>query len=316
MVRIQTSRQAAFPAESKPPESITSRRRRPKIGLALSGGGARGMAHIGVLQALHNAGIQVDCIAATSAGAIIGLFYAHGFSPNNMLTIAKREFEPNFLFNLLPGGNLLHLAWLLRSGALRSKIEKYIPRDCQFSNLTTPLLITSTDLETGEPVLHHTENVIDAVMASIALPGIARPECLGGRVLVDGGVLNNLPVDVLWNTDVDIVIAVDVGNHRCPPTAPQETPGLLATLVRTWQIYHSRSQPSDVHINLLVEPDLADYGLADLRDIENMAAAGRDAMQSLLPTREKTATRPNSGHTTWLLKLQANGELVEIADED
>lgn len=192
-----------------------------KIGLALGSGGARGWAHVGVLHRLHELGLAPHCVAGTSIGSIIGALYASN-SLNTMEALAShldwRQVAQLFLevnfprSGLLSGKNFMHL------------LKQIIPCHA-ISELTIPYAAVATDLATEKEVVLQSGNLFDAIRASIAIPGIFTPARLNGRTLVDGGLVNPLPVSVCRAMGADLVIAVDVNLRASPvrrktPKAP------------------------------------------------------------------------------------------------
>jgi NTE family protein len=211
---------------------------RPRIGLVLGGGGAKGAAHVGVLKVLEELRIPVDCIAGTSMGAIVGGLYASGMSPaeieqflvsmdwNELLTDDPQRKDIGFRRKSEDYENLTKFAFGYRDGHLLSakavfEAEKIgllfettlLPvagiRD--FDRLPIPFRAVAADLETGEMVVLGSGRLAEAVRASMSLPGIFPPAEVGGRYLTDGGIVRNLPVDVVRSLGPDIIIAVDVG---------------------------------------------------------------------------------------------------------
>jgi NTE family protein len=178
-----------------------------KIGLALSGGGARGLAHIGVLNVLDQAGIAVDCLAGTSMGGFIAAAYASGMTSEQLKQEALRMSDPRHLLTLLD------LA-LPRRGLLKgAKVYEYVARfigDRTFADLRLPLTLVAVDLNAAQEVRLSQGRVADAVRATIAIPGVFEPVVRGNQLLVDGGLLNNLPADVARDMGAQAVIAVDV----------------------------------------------------------------------------------------------------------
>lgn len=182
-----------------------------KVGLALSGGGARGLAHIGVLKVLVEAHIPIDVISGTSMGSIIGAGYANGLSPSELESIALRFSHIRQLIRMvdLAGGR----RGLLNGKHVRAFLTEIIGDTTKFSDLRIPLSICTVDLDTGREKIFTEGNVLDAVMASIAVPGIFVPQVVHDHRLVDGGVMNNLPVDHTRNLGAGFIIAVDVMHH-------------------------------------------------------------------------------------------------------
>jgi NTE family protein len=169
-----------------------------RIGLALSGGGVRGVSHLGVMQALTDHGIRFSHISGTSAGAIGAAFFAEGYAPKEILQIIK---ESKLLKLLRPAFDSAGLISILNARAL---IEKYIPHN-SFQKLKTPITIPAVDL--GEAKLvYFTDGELDmAILASCCLPGIFKPIMINNHMYVDGGILNNFPVEPLVG-NCDLII--------------------------------------------------------------------------------------------------------------
>ena len=182
---------------------------RPRIGLALSGGGARGLAHIGVLSVLERQGIPIDCLSGASMGGLIAAAYAAGMTPPMLETLALRMARVRRLVRLVdlrpPHRGLL------AGTKLRAFLAQFIPPETTFADLRLPLALEAVDLRTGEEVALTEGPVLDAVLATSAFPGILPPVEWCGRYLVDGGVLDNLPVGLARGLGAERVIAVDVG---------------------------------------------------------------------------------------------------------
>jgi NTE family protein len=184
---------------------------RPRVGLALSGGGARGLAHIGVLKVLAREGIPMDCLAGTSMGGVIAAAYATGMTP------AEIESEALVTTRWRRLASLADLS-LPREGLFRGhRLLAYFERQLgqrTFADLDLPLALVTVDLNTGQEVVLREGPVALAVRATVALPGLLAPVEVDGRRLVDGGLLNNLPADVVRQIGAQVVIAVDVSARR------------------------------------------------------------------------------------------------------
>ena len=217
---------------------------RPRLGLALSGGGARGFAHVGVLRALEAQRIPIDCIAGTSAGAAVGAAYALGLSPDEIEALLKSADWQEDIFNDQPGradlpyrakepsqGAPISITLGLGADGLRSssgifagqKIELFLHRMLGYSAelesfdlLPLPFRAITTDLGTGEMVVQDRGSLVHAVRASMAVPSAFAPVPVGGRMLVDGGLTQNLPVQTVRETCADVVIAVNIGSPLLP----------------------------------------------------------------------------------------------------
>lgn len=211
---------------------------RPRIGLVLSGGGARGAAHVGVLKVLERERIPIDAIAGTSMGAVVGGLYASGLSateigalvdsvewrqafleptPRDRLSFRRKREDQNFLVDFplgLKGGSFRLPKGLISGQRLTQALRRMtlpVARVANFDELPTRFRAVATDLETGEPVELGRGDLVDAVRASLAAPGLFAPVEIDGRLLVDGGLANNLPIDVARGMNVDVLIVVDVG---------------------------------------------------------------------------------------------------------
>jgi len=178
-----------------------------KVGLALSGGGARGLAHIGVLKVLEREGIPIDCLAGTSMGGLIAAGYAAGLSPEFMESEALRMASLRRLLALADPS-------LPRRGLFEGqKVREYLTGhlgDRTFDDLRVPLTLVAVDLNSGQAVYLNQGPVVDAVRATIALPGVFTPVERDRQTLVDGGLLDNLPADAVRRMGADVAIAVDV----------------------------------------------------------------------------------------------------------
>lgn len=190
---------------------------RKKVGLALGSGSARGWAHIGVIRALNEAGIKAKFVAGTSIGAFVGAFYASGRMKNiedftSLLT--KRQ-----VFTML---DLV----FPRSGLLDGdKVSEFFAEQIgpkMMEDLEIPFSTVSTDLDSGEEVVISRGDILDAVRASLSIPGVFTPVMLNGRMLVDGGLTNPVPVDVVREMGADFVIAVDVNSSIFSNNAKDE----------------------------------------------------------------------------------------------
>lgn len=177
------------------------KKRKPKIGLALSGGGMRGIAHIAVLKALEEYGLKPDIISGTSAGAVVAVFYSYGVPPEKMLEIAKRSkffsrsairFSKNGLFN---------------SQFLVKLVSDYLPKD-DFEILKIPVFIAASELTHGVVEFFSTGKLSEAILASSSVPFVFSPVKIDGKVYVDGGVLDNMPIEPLMG-NCDLLI----GSH-------------------------------------------------------------------------------------------------------
>ncbi|MCE5208507.1 MAG: patatin-like phospholipase family protein [Chloroflexi bacterium] len=187
---------------------------KPKLGLALSGGGARGLAHIGVLKELERAHIQVDYLAGTSMGGLVAAVYASGMHPDAIEEVALRYTNIRQLIKLV---DPMVPRYGLFQGELMHGFFREVLQNLTFTDLRIPLTLVAVDLISGQEVHLNEGNVADAVRATVSLPGIFAPVGREGQRLVDGGLLNNLPADVVRQMGADIVLAVDVSSNDYNP---------------------------------------------------------------------------------------------------
>ncbi len=228
-----------------------------KIGLVLSGGGIRGIAHLGLLKAMDEIGIKPSAISGVSAGAIVGALYASGISPDEILEIGKRQI--NFGFS--------NLLW--RRGGLFSRefihkiLVEYLPQN-SFESLNIPLIVNATDFTNVESVYFSEGELIPCIEASASVPILFSPANFEERMLVDGGLLNNFPVEPLIGM-CDKIIGSHVNKLKEHNQAGR---GLsrMATLERCYHISISASVYSKAHYcDLFIEPNLNSYGMLDTK---------------------------------------------------
>ncbi len=187
------------PHQPPAPLTVTSR-----LGLALGSGAARGLAHIGVLKVLEEADIPVYAIAGTSIGAFIGALYAAGVPVSRMEQVA-RELDWRRLARLL--NPTMPTSGLVDGSKLVEFMAELLPVN-SFEELRLPLAVTATDIETGDPLIIRRGDLLEALRAALAFPGIFPPVCFGERFLVDGGLCNPVPADVARHLGADRVIGV------------------------------------------------------------------------------------------------------------
>jgi NTE family protein len=247
---------------------------RPKaLGLALGGGAVRGAAHIGVLQVLEREGIVPDIVVGTSVGAAIGAAYAAGVSTS----------EISRLFHTARWHRLARLAWpnrlsLLDTAPLEALIQASIGVP-MFEQLPRCFAAVACDILTGERVVLQTGLLARAVCASAAIPGLFPPVELDDRLLVDGGVVDNLPVDVARELGADYVIAVDLFP---PPTGKQRPANLFEVLIGAGALWSRANHPDPATIECYILPDIGDYLLWDFNAVPELEAHGRAAAEQVI----------------------------------
>lgn len=281
---------------------------RPKVGVVLSGGGAKGLAHIGALKAIEEAGIKVDYIVGTSIGSIMAGIYALGYSADEMDTLVRtqnwdllmrdqrfrtdvsyafKEDADRYLFTLpfmnhkmltqeaeagggKPKGLLRNIPAALVEGQnldqLFTKLSVGYQDDIDFYDLPIPFACVAVDLNTKEEVIWHSGDIVTAIRSSMSIPGYFVPVHIGDQYLVDGGMLNNLPVDVVREMGADIVITVDLHHfdEKQRPDSDQTIPEMVVSLlsIMNGDKYKSGRENSDI----LIEPNTGDFGILAFDD--------------------------------------------------
>ena len=262
------------------------------LGLALAGGGARGLAHLGVLHAFDEAGITFDIMAGTSCGAMAGITYAAGMPTDAAVEAFGRDLKPSRWFRALPKGQNWYLLTQFRRGNWDGMLRRYL-HDWRLEQLPTPFLTLTVDLISAREVVRDRGDAAHAILESINLPGISRPIMRDGMALVDGGVLNNLPADVLSNRGADFIVGVDVtsrlrhelgGNRRDTPPDRVKAVGTVDTLLRVFETQaHGLGNIRSRAVDFWISPDTAAFDFADFTRAREIAAAGESATQQVLP---------------------------------
>jgi predicted acylesterase/phospholipase RssA len=259
-------------------------------GLALSGGGAKGMAHLGVLRALDRAGIDFDLMAGTSGGALAGIPYAAGHDPDFCVTSFTRDLATPWHFRRLPRGKNLFLLWCFRAGRFDAMLRPYLHR-WGLDQLPIPFAALTVDLVTGREVVRDSGDAVHAILESINVPGIAAPIVRGDQALTDGGVLNNLPSDVLVAKGAGFVVGVDVTRKMraefagLTPGHPMSArPGSMETMFRVLEVLSSATNVRHARAaDLTIEPDTTAFNFADFDRTPALADAGERAAEEVLP---------------------------------
>ena len=249
--------------------SVTTSFARPKIGLVLGGGGAKGAAHIGVLRVLEEVGLHVDYIAGTSIGSIVGGLYSVGYRSNDIAAMfSEQKWLKLFAGEMVEGGRIE----VLLDSMLTAKLP--IARDndsLSFDALPIPFRCVAVELLRMDEVVLSKGNLSRSIRASMAVPIALRSVEIDGKRLVDGGMLNNLPVDVVRQMGADIVIAIDLqqNKHRSKDFSLKEQfgiGGILDWIVSRpdWRRYNDNCADADIYIN----PNLDGYDATSFSQIE------------------------------------------------
>ena len=259
-----------------------------KVGLVLGSGAARGMAHIGVLDVLEQEGIAIDMIAGTSAGAAVGALYAQGKSAGEIISIALALEQYRLTRFIDPS--------LPRSGFIKGKkikglMASFIGGDVKFSDLKIPFACVAADIDTGEEVVIDRGSVPEAVRASISLPAIFAVVKRSGRYLVDGGLVNPVPVSVLRNMGADLIIAVNVipevsdrVHYRGDEKKSGKEPSIIHVLMQSLFINaYSLVVSSMEGADIVIEPHLSHIGAGDFHQTQECIRLGRLAARNAVP---------------------------------
>jgi len=253
-----------------------------KVGLALGGGAARGLAHIGVLEILEKEGVPVDMIAGTSVGAAVGALYAQG-KPASQI----KELALNMGWRRMV--SLVDLT-LPRSGFIEGtgikNLLKSIMGDIDFSDLKIPLSCVATDIRSGEEVVINDGPVLEGVRASISIPVIFTAVKWRDRYLVDGGLVNPVPVSTVRGMGADFVIAVNVippMGVRLQPAKGSKPPGIFQSMLHSFYIATYSMVMSNLSgADIVIEPNLPHIGYGDFHRISDSIAQGEIAAKALI----------------------------------
>jgi NTE family protein len=246
--------------------------RQKRLGLALSGGGARGMAHVGVLQVLDEAGLSIACIAGTSAGSLAGAAYAAGYHGPRLAELA------------------LGIRWRDIARPSRSRagmfsfdpLESYLDRllgECTFADLEIPFAAVAGELESGRAAILRQGRLAPAVRASCSVPGLVSPTEIDGRRLVDGAIANNLPISVARDLGADVVVAVNL--HPRPPEPPRRG-RQIAMASFLYLLLAAGDDPATADVYLPI-PLYGLDSLVRLSQRRELMALGRQVAQDALP---------------------------------
>ncbi|MCQ2604410.1 MAG: patatin-like phospholipase family protein [Spirochaetia bacterium] len=289
----------------------------PKVALVLAGGGALGFAHIGVLKVLEENGIRPDCVAGTSMGGLVGALYAYGYSPESIESMVKdidwvslfidakhRRFVPyrdrftysKYFFDLAFDWHGIRSNQGLASG---QKILNFFnavvgpcSQDMDFDDLEIPFRAVSADILTGEQYVFDHGALSDAMRCTMSIPGIFDPVEYDGQLLVDGMVVNNLPVSVAKDMGADIVIAVNLGSKEIPRENMRNSIGVASQMLN---LYIKEEVERQLEMaDLAIHPELGDYTSVSYFKVEEIIAAGEEAARKMMPQIKELLTEHQS----------------------
>jgi NTE family protein len=270
-----------------------------EVSIALGGGGVKGYAHIGVLRHLQKCGIKIKAIAGTSAGGLFGAFFSAGLKPDELDSLIDRLDQRKF-YKRLPGDG----PSLLGLGGVIDLLEELFG-DMQFSDLKIPLAMTAVDLENGQQVVLDEGRVVDAILTTIALPGIFPPRKQNGRLLVDGGVVDPIPIRVARKmAPENPVVAVVLTPKLRGWNGHKEPPAFLSSFPLINRIYQFRlAQSLNIFIRSVdiascfisertleiekpeftIRPKVNHIGLVDQVNIKEVVNLGEKAAEKIVP---------------------------------
>lgn len=278
---------------------------RPKVGLALSGGGAKGFAHIGVLKVIEEAGLPIDCIAGSSIGSIIGGLYAIGYSPAEMeslateidwsdffsdsrerryLAMVEKQWDSRYIATLNLRQRTVQLPAGLVTGqkisSLFSRLTWPVHHINNFSNLPIPFVCIATDIESGEAVPLRSGFLPEALRASMAIPTLFTPMLIDSLLLVDGGLTRNLPASDVRELGADYVIGVDVG---APLKTAERLDSFIAIMDQALSLQAAKSTQYERDLcKVLIVPELGNLNFSDFEQVGKFVELGEQAARAHL----------------------------------
>lgn len=242
---------------------------RPKIGLALSAGAARGFAHLGVLKVLQAENISIDYIAGSSMGSFVGALFANGLDLEMVTHLAKHLKRKHWVDLIVPGLGFI-------AGEKMKELIRLLTHRKNLEDLPIPLTVVATDLLSGQRVLFREGPVADAVRASISVPGVFEPVQVDGRLLVDGGVADRLPISVARDMGADFVIAVDVLTR----STDVQVKNIMDVISQAISIMEREILLHQVvKADFLVLPEMKDIGPTEFDRVEESITRGEAAIR-------------------------------------
>ncbi len=307
--------------------------KQPKVGLVLSGGGAKGFAHIGVLKAIDKAGLQIDYIGGTSMGAIVGGLYAIGYSgeqienivlktdfvsllkdelPRNSEPFFEKEFGEKTMVTFPVNKGLLGLPKAVSKGqnVLNLLLELVAPVEgiSDFSKLPIPFFCIATDIENGKAVLLEKGSLPLALRASSSFPTLLNPVTLDDKLLVDGGVANNFPVSILKDKGMDIVIGVDVEGQLYTKDKLKSVLDIMNQIV-SYQMY-SKSGSEKKKLDVYINPKVKGYSVVSFDEKDEILALGLEEGKKFAPVFKELALKQTVKKERKKLKIDEKKHLI------
>ncbi|MEI7621835.1 MAG: patatin-like phospholipase family protein [Candidatus Moraniibacteriota bacterium] len=278
-----------------PQKNKKTKIKKPKIGLALSGGGALGIAHIGAIKALKKNRVHIACISGTSAGAVVAACWAFGVSLEDMTEISEK-------LNWLKISNFGYSRLGLNSNKPVGKIIKDYIGDKNIEDAKIPLAIVATDIDTGNKVVFREGNLAEAVMASACIPVFFMPVQIGKQKLVDGMLVENLPLSPLKEMGAELEIGIDLGRWM----AHNKTEHVLDVVNNAYGIMvRQQGATAKNSAKIIIEPHLEKFTLFDFKNPKKLIEIGFEATSLAIPEIKRKLL--------WK-KIEANNPLEKIAN--
>ena len=250
------------------------------------------MAHLGVLKVLEQNGIIIDMIAGTSVGAMTGILYASSMEPDYNVDCFVRDLRPSWLFRHLPNGGYWYLLYKYRRGQFDPMLRKYL-KDSRLEQLTIPVQSVTVDLVSGQPVIRGEGDSVHAITESINLPVLSSPINRDGRALVDGGIVNNVPANLLVANGCNFVIAASVTaslepqfakNRPDTPTENMKSASAIKTILRTYVVQNVNMNSVGVApADFVIQPDVTGFDITEFTRADEMADIGAKTTQEAIP---------------------------------
>lgn len=250
----------------------------PRVGIALGSGSAKGFAHLGILKVLERENIPIDLIAGTSIGSVFGALYASGADLSILEKLCHHLQQKLLVDVTVPRLGLI-------KGDRIESLMKLLTKNATFEELKIPLFVVAVDIEQREEVVISKGSVAEAVRASISIPGIFIPKILDGRTLVDGAVLNRVPIEVLRRAGADVVIGVDL-KYGGMPQGAKPVKNIFDVILTSIDLLEQDKDYKNM-ADVLIEPEVAHIGYADFHKAEECIALGVKAAEEALPKIKK-----------------------------
>ncbi|MBU9720463.1 MULTISPECIES: patatin-like phospholipase family protein [Bacillaceae] len=259
----------------------------PKIGVALGSGGSKGFAHIGLLKVLEEEGIKVDFLSGSSMGALIGTLYGAGYKPKMLEKMAMQFRRKYFLDFTVPKMGFI-------KGDKAKQLVRMLVKHKRLEDLHPPVSVVATDLMKGEKVVFNKGDIAKAVRASIAIPGIIVPETIDGKMYVDGGVIDRVPVSVVKEMGADIVIAVDVSFFKEEP----EIASIYDVIIQSMDIMEKEMvRYREIEADIMLRPILKNINSTEFTNVDDIIQQGEMAARKIItPLQERIQSWKENNH--------------------